>query len=105
MKTKLKNTLFIFLIISNINLVAQNVAKYLYDDNGNRKQRKLVCASCPTPQQAGRLASQESQTNDTISIERDRGMNIFPNPTQTQLNITLSNLKEGEATEAILSDE
>jgi len=77
--------------------------EYLYDANGNRTERHLyVCPSCP---QGGRMAATPPPQDTTQAVAAKHGLNVFPNPTQDKINLTLTNLTDDETTSVTVSDE
>jgi hypothetical protein len=97
----LLSVLFFFLTIQ---LKAQTTVQYSYDKAGNRIQRKLyVCTTCRPDQQNGKVASQEKDTTQILAAQH--GLNVYPNPTQDKVNLTLSNLKDDETTSVVVTDE
>jgi|GEM_PF-1539436 hypothetical protein len=92
----------ISIVIFTVSTKAQTL-QYSYDKNGNSVKRKLYvtpCNNCAPPNQ--RTAATPVDTAQSISLEH--GLNVFPNPTQDKVNLTLSNLKDGEITEVIVTD-
>jgi hypothetical protein len=93
--------LALFLSIKNF---AQAI-QYGYDANGNRTPRELYvvpCNNCPPVNQRTAAAP---PTDSIQVIALQHGLNVFPNPTQDKVNLTVSNLKDDETTSAIVTDE
>jgi hypothetical protein len=107
MKTQLIFTVLVFFLsgfFSNITY-AQTKIGYVYDQTGNRKIRKLIvtpCSNCLTNPQTGRAAEKQQDTTEALIAQHE--INVFPNPTQDKVNLTLGNLKDDEITEAIVTD-
>jgi hypothetical protein len=77
---------------------------YSYDNVGNRVLRHLtVCPTCRTVQNEPSAATKSTDTTKILAVQH--GLNVFPNPTQDKVVLSLSNLKDGETTSLTLSDE
>jgi hypothetical protein len=94
--------LFIILCTS---AYAQNKVEYDYDNKGNRKLRKtcLTCRLTHNPTHPSSEGTASIQADTIIAIKH--GVQLFPNPTQSKVNLNLSNLKDNEMAEVIVSDE
>jgi hypothetical protein len=99
----LRAMLFLFVMVCNYTYAQTQSIGYAYDNIGNRVQRKLVivCNGCPTNHRTA--APEVKDTTQVLAIEH--GLNVFPNPTQDKVNLTLSNLKDDETTSVVVTDE
>jgi hypothetical protein len=101
---KIKFILSIASLVYAINVRAQKV-QYAYDKNGGGIQRKLYitppppCNNCPPP--GGRDAAPVDTTQIVIA---QHVIGLFPNPTQDKVNLNISNLKDDETTEVVVTD-
>jgi len=104
MKTNSFFKALFFIGIFGGSIYSQNKIEYTYDKTGNRTVRKLyVCPNCPA---GGRMASAQPTPQDSTQvIATQHGLNIFPNPTQDKINLNLSNLKDDETAEVVVTDE
>ncbi|MBS1646422.1 MAG: T9SS type A sorting domain-containing protein [Bacteroidetes bacterium] len=82
---------------------SQNTIEYVYDANGNRTERRLyVCPSCPIGQ---RKVAPTAKDDSTQTLAMQHGINVFPNPTQDKVMLTISNLQDEEPTQVFVTDE
>ena len=92
MKNKMKLNyaikIFLFLLISSFSLNAQSSGYYYsYDDSGNRIERIYSTI----------FLRPAIEADDTISIKTklaDYDISIYPNPTESNLNIEINNLPD-----------
>src|ERR1700756_322613 len=77
--------------------------EYLYDGNGNRTERHLyVCPSCPA---GGRKAAPADTLKKQEQLVQQYGVNVYPNPTQDKINLSLNNLQNNVQTIVTVADE
>ena len=88
----MKNILIIIFIIYFQKSNGQNRIKYMYDNVGNRTNRSFITV---------RL---ENTENLEFTDSLKRNLEIFPNPTTQIINISFSNLNDGESVVMVLSD-
>ncbi len=91
--------IIIALVICSI-AKAQQVS-YNHDAHGNRTQRKLVVLSS-----SSRMNPKDSSTynEETMKLAMEYGVSVFPNPTQSNVNLALNKLPENATSTAILLD-
>ncbi|MFH0893950.1 MAG: T9SS type A sorting domain-containing protein [Bacteroidota bacterium] len=110
------------LLLSSL-LPAQNIAplnqqkyvEYTYNAAGNRETRQIIylaLKTIDTTQTSGSAAAEEGTTatnpEQTTPYTETLGattISVFPNPTQGQLNIQVSNLPEGSSGSLLLVDQ
>ena len=97
-------TLICLLAIVTTSSYAQNKVSYGYDVNGNRKIRN-TCPTCRLAHNPDNSSSADTSIQADTAIAIKHGANLFPNPTQNRVNLSLSNLKDDEATAVLVTDE
>ena len=102
MKTKSTFLLVLLCIIStsNIKLHADSVG-FQYDDHGNRIKRWIISGASHIKKNAD--GDQQEGEEEKKSLN-ERSIKIYPNPTQGDLNVDVTNIKEGDALNATVYD-
>jgi hypothetical protein len=102
----MKKIILYFTLFISVKGYSQAI-EYVYDGNGNRTERRLYVTPCPTCPQNGRVASTPPAPEAAVQeqVAAQHGLNVFPNPTQDKVNLTLSNLKDDETTSVTVIDE
>jgi hypothetical protein len=102
---KQQNTKYLYAIVFSLFTLLLNAqaVKYSYDPAGNRIHRKLyVCPTCPA---SGRESNPANQTKIDTATATKLGLNVYPNPTQEKLNLTIANLPNDKTAKIVMSDE
>ena len=100
----MKKLLILFSLLSS-GAFAQNKIQYIYDDAGNRKQRN-TCINCRQMQNPPDPKKPEGAADEaSIQLAQQHGLNVFPNPTQDKVVVSLSNVKDDEPTAVLVTDE
>jgi predicted nucleic acid-binding Zn-ribbon protein len=71
----------------------KQVVEFSYDGNGNRIKREVKTITITKPQQVKKDQQEIQPTEDQMG---ERTIKIFPNPTRGDLNVNVTNLKDGE---------
>jgi len=112
-KMNTKITTLLLLLSLSFAYSQQQVITFEYDDSGNRILRQVIEVPAAPPE-GSNVANNEgpksknekdstSLGNPVISKLSDgREVNIFPNPTKGQLQIEISEIKEGETGELLV---
>lgn len=93
MKKLIILTFLLSVCILNNTSAQQSTIQYDYDDSGNRISRNKIAMRLAYPE--------DTSQNNTIS---KYGVNVFPNPAKEQINVLLSNFKDGDEAAVFLYD-
>lgn len=96
-----KLILSLLLILALEGYKSQTVT-YSHDAHGNRTQRKLFVQQNNRPGASGDTI--KNLEEKTMLLAMEYGISLFPNPTQTNVNLVCNQIPEGTKSEAILFD-
>lgn len=99
----MKNLIVLVFLCFVANVYSQKVG-YNHDAHGNRTQRKLVVSSSSRFAPGADSSKTESPNEETMKLAMVYGVSVFPNPTQTNVNLVLNKIPEGSVAKAILFD-
>lgn len=94
--------LFFAFIIVSTTIKAQKVG-YSHDAHGNRTQRKLVVGSSSSRSMTER-DSTSTFNEETMKLAMQYGVSVFPNPAQSNVNITANKIPTDGTATATLFD-